>query len=233
MQLTGKTVLITEGSVGMGRAFAVHAASAGARVAIVGKDAGSLYEAATEIEKLGGQVLPIVADGDMERDIYRMYRHIASAWGNLDGLVLAPKVPTLQCLSSLSNSQWAQIIGAHVLRSRACVEMGLPYLRRNGSIILTSLMHLFNPLQIALNPLKACTLMDYTEQMSHKLAPCGIRVNLLYPVDEVLPRRGMTPNKRHADYTLHTIDSHAPLAHLFDSTRQVTAQQLWVSCTLQ
>jgi NAD(P)-dependent dehydrogenase (short-subunit alcohol dehydrogenase family) len=52
----GKTVLITGGSAGIGRATAVKLAQAGARVLIVGRDQQKLAAAAAEIRGLGGDV---------------------------------------------------------------------------------------------------------------------------------------------------------------------------------
>jgi NAD(P)-dependent dehydrogenase (short-subunit alcohol dehydrogenase family) len=58
----GKTVLITGGSAGIGRATAVKLARAGARVLIVGRDPQKLAAAAAQIQDLGGQVAAYACD---------------------------------------------------------------------------------------------------------------------------------------------------------------------------
>jgi citronellol/citronellal dehydrogenase len=67
--LSGRTVLISGGSRGIGLAIAVRAARDGARVALIAKTAephpklpGTIYTAADEIEAAGGEALPIVGD---------------------------------------------------------------------------------------------------------------------------------------------------------------------------
>jgi citronellol/citronellal dehydrogenase len=69
MSLRGKTLFITGASRGIGLAIGLRAAKDGANVVIAAKTAephkklpGTIYTAAEEIEKVGGQALPIVVD---------------------------------------------------------------------------------------------------------------------------------------------------------------------------
>jgi citronellol/citronellal dehydrogenase len=67
--LSGRTILMSGGSRGIGLAIATRAARDGARVALIAKTAephprlpGTIYTAAEEIEAAGGEALPIVGD---------------------------------------------------------------------------------------------------------------------------------------------------------------------------
>jgi citronellol/citronellal dehydrogenase len=67
--LSGRTILMSGGSRGIGLAIAERAARDGARVALIAKTAephpklpGTIYTAAEEIEAAGGEALPIVGD---------------------------------------------------------------------------------------------------------------------------------------------------------------------------
>ena len=69
MSLKARTLFITGGSRGIGLAIALRAARDGANVAIAAKTsephpklAGTIYTAAEEIEKAGGQALPLAVD---------------------------------------------------------------------------------------------------------------------------------------------------------------------------
>ena len=69
MSLAGKTLFITGASRGIGLAIGLRAARDGANIVIAAKTAephkklpGTIYSAAEEIEKAGGQALPLVVD---------------------------------------------------------------------------------------------------------------------------------------------------------------------------
>lgn len=69
MSLAGKTLFITGASRGIGLAIGLRAARDGANIVIAAKTAephkklpGTIYSAAEEVEKAGGQALPVVVD---------------------------------------------------------------------------------------------------------------------------------------------------------------------------
>ena len=64
--MAGKTVLITGGSRGLGRAMALGFAAQGADIAIVSRKMDSCEETAEEVRALGAQALPYGAHvGDL------------------------------------------------------------------------------------------------------------------------------------------------------------------------
>ena len=68
--LNGKSVLITGGSRGLGRALALKVAAKGAKVAIVARQKAELDEAVAEIKWHGGTAFGIVADVGDKDSIY-------------------------------------------------------------------------------------------------------------------------------------------------------------------
>jgi retinol dehydrogenase-14 len=87
--MTGKTVLITGGTGGIGRAAAIGLASMGARVGITGRDRGRAQRAAAEIssESGGGTVDVFVADMSSQAEVRKLANEVLAAYPRLDVLL--------------------------------------------------------------------------------------------------------------------------------------------------
>ena len=84
--LTGKVVLITGGSRGLGRAFAKAVAAFGANVVIAARDQGKIDETLDVLAKNKIQTLGISADMTKEEDIQRMVDETLKKFGRIDVL---------------------------------------------------------------------------------------------------------------------------------------------------
>ncbi len=82
--LTGKIVLITGGSRGLGRACAEAVATFGANVVIAARDQGKIDETLGILVKYGVQTLGISADMTREEDIKRMVDETLKKFGRID-----------------------------------------------------------------------------------------------------------------------------------------------------
>jgi NAD(P)-dependent dehydrogenase (short-subunit alcohol dehydrogenase family) len=87
--MTGKTVLITGGTGGIGRATAIRLASMGARVGIVGRDLGRAQRAAAEICSESGNAVVDAFGADMssQAEVRRLARDVLAGYPRLDVLI--------------------------------------------------------------------------------------------------------------------------------------------------
>jgi len=86
--MAGKTVLVTGGTGGIGRATAMGLAMMGAHLGITGRDRGRTEEAAAEIRAAsGGQVDVFVADLSSQSEVRGLADEVLQAYPRLDVLV--------------------------------------------------------------------------------------------------------------------------------------------------
>jgi NAD(P)-dependent dehydrogenase (short-subunit alcohol dehydrogenase family) len=86
--LAGRTVLITGGTSGIGRATALGLASMGARVAITGRDRDRTEDAARQIRAAGGGAVDgFVADLSSQSQVRRLADEVLGALPRIDVLV--------------------------------------------------------------------------------------------------------------------------------------------------
>ena len=85
--LSGKTVLITGGSRGLGRAMALCFSRAGARVAIASRKLESCKAAAAEIEAQGGEAFPYACHVGHWQELDALVEAVYERFGRLDVLV--------------------------------------------------------------------------------------------------------------------------------------------------
>ena len=87
LSLVGKSVLITGGSQGLGRALALHLAAKGAKVVIVARQKSQLDQTVNEIRKNGGIAFGVVADVGDKESVYPIVGQTAALAGPIDILI--------------------------------------------------------------------------------------------------------------------------------------------------
>ena len=92
--MKNRTVFITGGSRGIGRAIALACAREGANVVIGAKSdephpklPGTIHSVAEEIRQAGGQALPLVLDVRDEKLVRQRIDEAANHFGGIDALV--------------------------------------------------------------------------------------------------------------------------------------------------
>lgn len=114
-ELTGKVVLVTGASRGIGYAAAVEAARRGAHVIAVARTVGGLEELDDAIQEVGGSstLVPFdLRDGDA---IDRLGAAIFERWGHLDGLVAnAGMLGTLSPVPHLKPDEFDKVFALNV-----------------------------------------------------------------------------------------------------------------------
>ena len=192
--LLGRTALVTGGGGVLGSAMAVALAAAGARVAVLGRDAAKLAAATERIRAAGGQALSIQGDVLDRGSLQSAAERIAADLGPLDVLVHAaggnrPGATVLPdgSVFDLAESEFDAVVDLNLKGTL------LPTLvfgrsmaaRGRGSIITISSMAAVRPLTRVIGYAAAKAAVDnLTRWLAVELARkhgSGLRVNAIAP----------------------------------------------------
>jgi len=110
MSWENKTVIVTGGGAGIGRAVAKKFAGAGARVVVVGRTFAKVESVAAEIAAEGGRAVAMAANVASEEDVKRVVADTLSAYGRIDVLVNNAAVCPQARLTDMSLDEWNGVI---------------------------------------------------------------------------------------------------------------------------
>jgi citronellol/citronellal dehydrogenase len=147
MSLKGKTLFITGASRGIGLAIALKAAADGANIAIAAKTVnphpkleGTIHTAAAEIEKAGGQALPLVVDVREEASVKAAIDETAARFGGIDIVVNNASAIQLTGVAQTDMRRYDLMTGINTRGTYMVSKYALPWLQKaaNPHILMLS-----------------------------------------------------------------------------------------------
>jgi NAD(P)-dependent dehydrogenase (short-subunit alcohol dehydrogenase family) len=182
---TGEVVVVTGGGRGLGRTIAQGFVDAGATVAIIGRDAARLAEAAVEMAAGEGRVFAYAADVADDTAMIAVAARIHAELGAADVLVNNAGInPWYRKAEHTSMEEWRAIIDVNLTATFHCCQLfGRAMLeRQKGSIIGISSVagHVGLARSAAYNATKG-GLELLTKSLAIDWADRGVRVNTVAP----------------------------------------------------
>lgn len=137
--LENKTVIITGGSKGIGKATADLFCEEGANVVITarGKEALDATVAEIEAKNLPGNILGVIADNAVEEDVDNVVKTAEDTFGPIDVLINNAGIASRNSIECVTNDEWNLIMNANVTGTFYYTRLCLPGMleRKSGSII--------------------------------------------------------------------------------------------------
>ena len=187
MEFASKTVLVTGGGSGIGKAAALAYAKEGAAVALTyitsAEEAASVVRG---IQTAGGRALAIQADLTRENEVEKVFEQAEGELGALDAVFanaggIIGRRPTVE----MTLDFWREVIDVNLtstfLTARAAFQRMAP--RRRGAIVTMASLAAFNGAGPGAADYAAAkgAIVAYTRALAKEGGPLGIRVNGVAP----------------------------------------------------
>lgn len=141
ISLAGKSVLITGGSRGIGRATALLAARAGANVGVTYHTrAAEADQLAKEIRQLGRRAFAAGGDLSDPAVVDQVFRELKAAFGGIDGFVANAGVWPAEDtpLAAMTDARWRSTLAQNLDQVFLTTKAALGLMRPGGAIVLVS-----------------------------------------------------------------------------------------------
>jgi uncharacterized protein len=180
---TGKVVLITGGSSGLGRALAEAFAEAGAELVVSARSGETLEVVAAELRRFGGQVLAISADVTQQDQVESLVEQTVKHFGRLDVLVNNVGRSARGAVLDISPEDFKNLMDLNFLGAVRCTRAAASHLIRScGHLVnIGSLSGKSASRYMGAYAVTKFALAGYTQQLRLELAPQGVHVMLVSP----------------------------------------------------
>lgn len=124
-----KSIWITGGGTGIGRALALEFAGQGARVAVSGRRKEKLDETVKAVDEQGGEGLAVVCDVTDEEQVQAAVQQVVDTFGELDVAIANAGFGVGGRVEDLSAEEWRRQFDVNVVGAAITARHALPHLR--------------------------------------------------------------------------------------------------------
>lgn len=194
--LSGKRVLVTGGTRGIGRATVLAFAMAGAQVVTCYHEGSEAAESlARELKELGETHRVVRADVTDADEVGSLIEAAGAALGGLDVLVNNVGVDGVSPFEGLEPGEWQRVMDSSVTAAYLVTRAAMPLIPDGASIVNigSSVATRGRPNAVHYTTAKSA-LLGFTRALCKELGPRGIRVNTISPaLTETEPGAGLPP----------------------------------------
>jgi NAD(P)-dependent dehydrogenase (short-subunit alcohol dehydrogenase family) len=184
-RFTGKTVLITGGGSGIGRATALAFAGEGAAVAVAGRRREPLDQTVRLIKDAGGQASAVTADVSSPADAERLVAVTAERHGGLHIAFNNAGIIEAGPLADMDDAAWDRQVAVNLTGVFLAMKHEITHMRANGGgVIINTASNLGAHMRLPFLGAYAATkaaVSTLTRAAAREYTTDGIRINAISP----------------------------------------------------
>ena len=180
--VSGKAVVVSGGTTGIGRETAKLLASQGARVLIYGRHEQELQDALADLQPVG-QVFGMVADQANPEDVGRVFAEADAKLGGVDILVSNAGLAAQSILDS-DYAEWLYVVQTNLLGYMACARHAIERMEKKGGGHIVFIGSLSAKARNAESNVYVATksgVEGFTDALAKEVSEKGIRVTTIEP----------------------------------------------------
>ena len=182
--MSGRVVIVTGGTRGIGRALAEGYVSAGAKVVVASRKAEACKEAEEHLRSLGGDALGVPAHvGDLD-DLAALVRRTVDEFGGIDVVVNNAATALAQPVGAYTPEAWQKSLDVNLRGPAFLLQEAIPHLERSEHAAVLNIISgaaFMYAASLSLYAVGKAGLLAQTRAAAAELAPRGIRVNAMAP----------------------------------------------------
>jgi short-subunit dehydrogenase len=136
MQLSGKSIVITGASAGIGRELARQLAAKGAKLSLAARNAEALEETRDECVKAGASAISVAADVSRLDDCRRLIDRTLEEFGTIDVLINNAGISIYSAFDKITDLQvFQRLMEINFLGAVYCTHFALPHLKQTRGLL--------------------------------------------------------------------------------------------------
>jgi NAD(P)-dependent dehydrogenase (short-subunit alcohol dehydrogenase family) len=182
--LEGKTALITGASKGLGKAMALSLANAGARLALVSRNADQLNQTAAAVRAAGGEASVFQADVRDESQVGQVEQAVSKQFGKLQILINNAGINIRKAVTDFTLVEWRDVMDTNLTSVFLMCRAFVPHMKGQGYGRIINMTSIMSHVSIAARSAYSASktgLLGLTRALALELAPEKITVNGISP----------------------------------------------------